>query len=69
MEILKIAENLKRLRKEKGWSQQELAEKAKLSYNAITKIEQGCSMHPSITTIIKIADAFEVGIEKIIKSI
>jgi transcriptional regulator with XRE-family HTH domain len=57
---------LKMLRKEKGWSQQKLAEKAKLSYNAITKIEQGCAIYPTIQTIVKIADAFEVGIDELI---
>ena len=66
MKQLKIASNVKKLRKQQGWSQQKLAEKAKLSYNAITKLEQGAAMHPTIQTIEKIADAFEVKIENIL---
>ncbi|MCP3660164.1 MAG: helix-turn-helix transcriptional regulator [Bacteroidetes bacterium] len=66
MKQLKIASNIKKLRKQQGWSQQKLAEKAKLSYNAITKLEQGAAMHPTIQTIEKIADAFKVKIENIL---
>ncbi|MCP3660395.1 MAG: helix-turn-helix transcriptional regulator [Bacteroidetes bacterium] len=66
MKQLKIASNIKKLRKQQGWSQQKLAEKAKLSYNAITKLEQKAAMHPTIQTIEKIADAFEVKIENIL---
>ncbi|HAW58346.1 MAG TPA: hypothetical protein DCX03_04935 [Bacteroidales bacterium] len=38
-----IEKRPKELRKKAGWSQQKLAEKAGLSYNVITKIEQGSS--------------------------
>ena len=63
---LNIAENLKKLRKQKGWSQQKLATQAGLSYNAITKLEQKAALHPTIQTIAKLADAFEVSADKII---
>ncbi|MCK4824581.1 helix-turn-helix transcriptional regulator, partial [bacterium] len=50
-----LAIRITELRKKAGWSQQKLAEKAGLSYNAITKIEQGAAKQPTIQTIIKIA--------------
>ena len=36
-----IADKVKKYRKKLGWSQQKLAEKARLSYNVITRIEKG----------------------------
>ena len=61
-----IAKRLKELRKKSGWSQQKLAEKAGLSYNTITKIEQGAATKPTIQTMIKIADAFQISIDELI---
>ena len=61
-----IAKRLKELRKRTGWSQQKLAEKAGLSYNTITKIEQGAATKPTIQTMIKIADAFQVSLDELI---
>lgn len=57
---------LKQLRKKAGWSQQKLAEKAGLSYNVITKIEQGAAKNPNIQTMIKLADAFQVSLDEIV---
>jgi len=61
-----IAKRLKELRKKTGWSQQKLAEKADLSYNTITKIEQGAATKPTIQTMIKIADAFRISIDELV---
>lgn len=61
-----IAQQLKGLRKKAGWSQQKLAEKAGLSYNVITKIEQGAAKNPNIQTMIKLADAFEISIDELL---
>ncbi len=61
-----IAKRLKELRKKAGWSQQKLAEKSGLSYNTITKIEQGAATMPTIQTIIKIADALEISIDELV---
>ena len=61
-----LAKRLKELRKKAGWSQQKLAEKAGLSYNAITKIEQGTAKRPTIQTIIKLADAFGVSLDEVV---
>jgi transcriptional regulator with XRE-family HTH domain len=61
-----IARRLKELRRKFGWSQQKLAEKAGLSYNTITKIEQGAATKPTIQTMIKIADAFQISLDKLV---
>jgi len=61
-----IARRLKELRKKFGWSQQKLAEKAGLSYNTITKIEQGAATKPTIQTMIKIADAFQISLDELV---
>jgi len=61
-----LSNRLKELRKESGWSQQKLAEKAGLSYNTITKIEQGAATKPTIHTMIKIANAFDVTLDELV---
>ncbi len=61
-----ISQRLKELRKEKGWSQQKLAEKTGLSFNAITKIEQGLAKHPTLKTLLKLADAFGIGLDELV---
>ena len=62
-----FAERLKQLRKKSGWSQQKLAEKAGLSYNVITKIEQGAAKNPNIQTIIKLANAFKISLDELME--
>jgi transcriptional regulator with XRE-family HTH domain len=61
-----LSERLKKFRKQKGWSQQKLAEKTGLSFNAITKIEQKRASHPTLKTLIKLADVFEISIDKLV---
>ncbi len=61
-----LAKRLKELRKEQGWSQQKLAEKTGLSFNAVTKIEQGLAKHPTLKTLLKLADAFGIGLDELV---
>jgi len=61
-----LSKRIKSLRKKTRWSQQKLAEKAGLSYNAITKIEQGAAKQPTIQTIVKIADAFGISLDDLV---
>ena len=61
-----LAKRLKELRKKACWSQQKLAEEAGLSYNTITKIEQGSATRPTIQTVIKIADAFQISLDELV---
>ncbi len=61
-----LAGRVKKFRKQKEWSQQKLAEKAGLSFNAITKIEQGLAKHPTLKTLIKLSDVFGVSLDKLV---
>jgi len=61
-----LAKRIKSYRKKCKWSQQKLAEKAGLSYNTITKIEQGAAKEPTIQTMIKIADAFGITLDELV---
>ena len=61
-----LSKRVKELRKQKGWSQQKLAEKTGLSFNAITKIEQGLAKHPTLKTLVRLADVFEVGLDELV---
>jgi transcriptional regulator with XRE-family HTH domain len=63
----KISENLKKLREKKGYSLEKLARLADLSLNTIVKVENGVNKNPTIETLTKIAKAFEVGVDDLIK--
>jgi len=61
-----LSKKVQLLRKKHKWSQQKLAEKAGLSFNVVTKIEQGRAKKPSIETIIKLADAFGITLDELV---
>jgi len=61
-----LSKRLKELRKQRNWTQQKLAEKAGLSFNAITKIEQGAAKHPTLKTLLKLADTFEISLDELV---
>ena len=63
----KIAKNIKKLRQEKGISQDRLSKLADLSLNTIVNVEVGNNPNPTIETIEKIAKAFEVSIDELLK--
>ncbi len=62
-----FGEKLKNERKNKGWSQDELAEKLYVSRQSISKWENGQN-YPSIETIIKVSDLFGVTIDELLRS-
>jgi transcriptional regulator with XRE-family HTH domain len=62
-----LAENIKKLRKKKGLSQEKLARLADISNNTLIKIEQGIAKEPTITTVTKIASALDVSIDELVK--
>lgn len=55
---------LRVLRAEKGWSQQELAERLAVSRQSVNAIETG-KYDPSLPLAFRIADVFELAIEQI----
>ncbi len=61
-----ISINLKELRKKHHLTQQELAQKAGLTFSLLTKIEQGVTPNPTLKTLIKLADAFKINIDELV---
>ena len=62
-----LAENIRRLRKKRGLSQEKLARLADISNNTLIKIEQGIAKEPTITTVSKVASALGVSIDELVK--
>jgi len=54
----KLAGNMKRLRAERGWSQERLADEAGLDRTYISGIER-VTRHPTITTVRKLVEALD----------
>ncbi|HDO23767.1 MAG TPA: XRE family transcriptional regulator [bacterium] len=66
---MSIANNLKKIRAEKGYSLERVARLADLSLNTIVKIENGANQNPTIDTLSKIAKALEIGVDNLIQKI
>lgn len=58
--------NLAKIRKQKGWSQEKLAQEAGISYNTLIKIERGGIKNPKIETVIKLTKALKVKIDNLL---
>ena len=65
MDQKKIGEFLKRMRKEKGLTQEQLAERFYVSYKTVSRWETGSNM-PDVGTLIDLADFYDVDIREII---
>lgn len=61
-----LAEKITLLRKQKGWSQEELADKMDISRQSVSKWESGQSV-PELDKIIKISDIFAVSTDYLLK--
>ena len=61
-----LAEKIVRLRKQVGWSQEDLAEKMDVSRQSVSKWESTNSI-PDLNKIIKLADLFEVSTDYLLK--
>jgi len=59
--------NPKKLREQKGLSQDRLAKLADIANNTIIKIEQGENQNPTLDTLNKLAKALEISIDDLIK--
>lgn len=62
-----IGDNIRKFRKKKGLSQDNLARLANIPYTTLTKIESNVVKQPSVQNVAKIAKALEVSIEKLIE--
>ncbi|MBQ7944763.1 MAG: helix-turn-helix domain-containing protein [Lachnospiraceae bacterium] len=61
-------ENLKTIRKEKGFSQEQLAEKMGISRQAVSKWESGICV-PDIEKMVALSELFEVSTDYLIKGV
>ena len=65
MDQMKIGSFLKELRKEKGITQEQLAEQLNISNRSVSRWETGSNM-PDISMLVEIAEFYEVDIREII---
>ena len=64
--FVRIGLNIMYYRKERGWTQMDLAEAVDLSRNHMQRIEAATAV-PSLSTLLDIADALDVPVEKLFK--
>lgn len=61
-----LAEKIAQLRKQKGWSQEELTNRLQVSRQAVSKWEGGASI-PDLDKILKLSALFEVTTDYLLK--
>jgi transcriptional regulator with XRE-family HTH domain len=64
---MSLGDNVKRIRKERGWSQAELADKIGAHLNHVSKIENSKYM-PSFDTVQKLAEVLQVSLDYLANS-
>lgn len=62
-----FADKLIQLRKQKGWSQEELAEKMEVTRQSVSKWESAQSV-PDIERILQLSDIFDVSLDYLLKN-
>ncbi|HPB90000.1 MAG TPA: helix-turn-helix transcriptional regulator [Rugosibacter sp.] len=65
MTVIQFAQVLRQLREERGWSQEQLAERADLNRSYLGEVERGCAV-PSLLTVDKLASALGVRLSSLI---
>ncbi len=56
---------MRQLREERGWSQEQLAERANLNRSYLGEVERGSAV-PSLITVFKLAGALEIRLSSLI---
>lgn len=64
---MNVGENIKKIRKEKGMTQKELADKCNIIYQTIGKYERNI-LKPKYETLYKIAEALDVSLNMLLDS-
>ena len=64
---MEFYENLNRLRKEKGWSQEELGNRLNVSRQTVSKWELG-STTPELNKLMELSRIFQVSIDELVGS-
>ena len=63
---MKLAEKIMALRKQRGWSQEELAQQLSVSRQSVSKWESGASV-PDLDKILKMSEIFDVSTDALLK--
>ncbi len=58
---------LRTLREEKGWTQEELAGKARVARSYLTKLETGAKLNPSLDVLRRIAKALKAPVTELLE--
>ncbi len=58
---------LRTLRKEKGWTQNELAEKASVNRSYLTQLETGARVNPTIAVLKRLAKSLRVPVTELLE--
>ena len=67
MDFKQGGHEIQRIRKERGMTQEQLAEKADVAANSISRIERGLLV-PALSTLIDICNALETGADSILSA-
>lgn len=63
-----ISNRIRELRARRGWTQQELAERADLDYKSVQRLEaKKPRFHPKVNTLQKVARAFGMSVSDLLK--
>ena len=62
-----LSSNIKKLRKKHQLSQEQLAQKAGITYSTLIKIESGANKNPTLETLTKLANVFKISIDELVK--
>ena len=65
MKEIRFAENLKELRKSRGWSQKDLADRIGVNFRTVSTWENG-SFEPSFSTLAKLCEIFDESFENLL---
>jgi len=64
-----LSSNIKKLRKKHQLSQEQLAQKAGITYSTLIKIESGNNTNPTLETLTKLANVFKIKIDELVKTL
>ena len=61
-----LSKNIKQLRKKHNLSQEQLAQKAGITYSTLIKIESGANKNPTLETLRQISNVFKIKIDELV---
>lgn len=62
-----LVENIKKFRKQRKLSQEELAQKAGITYSTLIKLESGVNKNPTVKTLQQLATALDVSLDELMQ--